>query len=441
MSWFRRQGLGFRIGLVTTAVAVVCVLVAAAVSYPLIRSAAETQARKQLARQAALVAGLGPQRSTSTRVRQLLGSAGIRLAVVRPDEPVRGPRLPEADLRALAAGRDISRIETLDGQRVYVEGRAMESGGGIALVQVANIAPKDQEEFFWRMLLSALVGLLVAVIAGVLLARRLARPLRRAAAGARRMAAGERSVRVDASGPAEVASVAEAVNSLAAALEVSEGRQRDFLLSVSHELRTPLTTVKGFAEALVDGVADDVPGTGRVMLAEAERLDRLIGDLLDLARLQAQDFRLDFADVDVTEVVRAAARAWSARRADFRAEIGEGPVVVRTDAGRLRQVIDGLMDNATRVCPAGAPVVLALRKETGAAVIEVRDGGPGLTADDMTVAFEKSVLSQRYQGERAGSAGIGLALVHGLVVRLGGTIEVSAAPEGGARFSVRLPSA
>jgi signal transduction histidine kinase len=160
----------------------------------------------------------------------------------------------------------------------------------------------------------------------------------------------------------------------------------------------------------------------------------LIGDLLDLARLQAQDFRLDVSEVDLCEVVRGAAAAWSPRR-DLQVDIVDGPVLVRTDAGRVRQVIDGLLDNAVRVCPAEAPIVLALYRD---AVIEVRDGGPGLTADDMTVAFEKSVLSERYQ--RAGSAGIGLALVHGLVVRLGGQIEVSPAPEGGARFSVRLPT-
>ncbi len=345
--------------------------------------------------------------------------------------------LPAADMKALLAGQAFSRVETVDGERSYVEGRPLDDGGGLALVQVASLAPKDQDEFLWRELVAALAGLLVAVAAGVLLARRLARPLRLTSAGARRMAAGERSVRVTPSGPVEVASVAEAVNSLAGALEVSERRQRDFLLSVSHELRTPLTTIRGFAEALSDGVADDAVGTGQIMLTEAQRLDRLIGDLLDLARLQAQDFRIDHAPTDLAEVVRAAAQVWSARCTAaglvFRLEAADSPVVVRTDPGRVRQIVDGLADNALRATPAGAMMVIALRVEPGSAVLEVRDGGPGLNPEDLAVAFEKSVLTERYRGQRPGGTGIGLALVRGLVVRSAAAPSPPAPPPKAAR--------
>ncbi|MFD1151082.1 HAMP domain-containing sensor histidine kinase, partial [Saccharothrix hoggarensis] len=268
------------------------------------------------------------------------------------------------------------------------------------------------------------------------------RPLRETAAVARTMSGGRRDLRADERGPAEVAEVAGAVNSLADALARSEARQREFLLSVSHELRTPLTAVTGFAESLADGVVtgSEVPAVGRTIGREAHRLDRLVADLLDLARLGADDFRVDLAPVDLTALVSAAAEVWRARCAakdvEFRLELPAHPVVRVTDPRRLRQVLDGLLENALRVTPAGRPVVLSLGD-----VLQVRDGGPGLSEEDYRVAFRKGALHAKYERSRPVGTGVGLALAHGLVTRLGGTIEAGPAPEGGAAFTVGVPGA
>jgi two-component system sensor histidine kinase BaeS len=105
----------------------------------------------------------------------------------------------------------------------------------------------------------------------------------------------------------------------------------------------------------------------------------------------------------------------------------------------VRQVLDGLLENALRVTPAGAVIVLAVRAEQGYAVLEVRDGGPGLRPDDLAVAFDRGELYRRYRGVRQVGTGLGLAIVAGLTTRLGGTVEAGHAVEGGARFTVRLP--
>jgi two-component system sensor histidine kinase BaeS len=127
----------------------------------------------------------------------------------------------------------------------------------------------------------------------------------------------------------------------------------------------------------------------------------------------------------------------------LRTELPDQPVVVRTDPGRIRQIVDGLLENALRVVPQGAPVVLAVRPpstvELDHAVIEVRDGGPGFTDDDLAIAFERGALYERYRGVRKVGSGLGLALAHRLVRRLGGQIEAGHAAEGGARMTVRLP--
>ncbi len=292
-----------------------------------------------------------------------------------------------------------------------------------------------------------LVGAVVGLVAGAGTARVLTRPLRRTAAAARELGSGRRDVRVPVEGPPEVAEVAESLNALAGALETSEARQRRFLLSVSHELRTPLTAVRGFGESIADGVVEGAQAreAARVVVDEAGRLTRLVEDLLDLARLGADDFRLELAPTDLVALLDQAAGAWGPR-ADVTGvrlvvERPAVPLVVQTDAGRVRQVLDGLVANAMRLTPTGRPVVLAVRPAPTGAVLEVRDGGPGLTVEDRAVAFEPGALGARYRDERPVGVGIGLSLVHGLVQRLGGGIVVGVAPEGGAAFTVNLPSA
>ena len=259
------------------------------------------------------------------------------------------------------------------------------------------------------------------------------------------MADGARDVRLVEGGVAEIADLSRSMNELSDALARSEDRQRQFLLSVSHELRTPLTALGGYAEALADGMItdDDVPATGTIMRGEADRLQRLVSDLLDLSRAGAAAFRMDPQEIDLVELVAGAGQVWRTRcdreGVEFMLESPETPLVVTTDAVRVRQIIDNLCENALRVTPQGQPLILALRAEADRVRIEVRDGGPGLSEDDLRVAFQPSALHDRYIGLRPVGTGVGLALVGTLAQRLGGGASVSAAPEGGAAFAVVLP--
>ncbi len=243
-------------------------------------------------------------------------------------------------------------------------------------------------------------------------------------------------------------------------------------MSVSHELRTPLTTIRGYAEALADGVVgvDGAQRAGQTMLAESEHLDRLIEDLLVLARLEADDFPLEVMQVDLTALVASAAAVvgWAVRRgrrgAAHRTARAAGRRPDRPGphpAGHRRPA-------GERACGwyrPGAPVVLAVRAGTGGvdettlalpvaghtppdgrrgvnqpyALLEVRDGGPGFTDDDLAVVFERGALYERYKGIRKVGSGMGLALAARLVIRLGGRIQAGHAPEGGARITVQVP--
>ncbi|MEP6695686.1 MAG: HAMP domain-containing sensor histidine kinase [Pseudonocardiales bacterium] len=453
----RRPTLAARIGLVTTAVAAVAVLIAGLVSYGLVRRAADVEAQHALARQADVIAGTpvsSPGRPDRVPVQQrvafLLRRQGIAIAWETREGVALGDRLARRAAATAPGGSSADRQSFrtgVDGETVLVEIRPLDSGGLLVLAQPRSQATGVAAQVLRRTTLALLAGLAVAALAGIVLARRLARPLQRAATAAHDLAQGRRGVRLSTEGPAEMAEVADSLNQLASALEYSETRQREFLLSISHELRTPLTAVKGFAESLADGVTTgaDVAPVGATVLAEATRLERLVADLLDLARLGAQDFRIDVTEVDLSSLVADAGRVWAARcRAEgvlFATELPSARLPVTTDATRLRQIVDGLAENALRVTPAGRPIVLAVRAEGDEAVVEVRDGGPGLTEDDLGVAFDRSALYERYRGVRRVGTGVGLALVGGLTARLHGRATAGHAAEGGACFAVRLPRA
>jgi signal transduction histidine kinase len=448
----RRRPLGrtltARAVLAACAVSVVSVLVTALIAVPIAIRGVERQARDSLDQQARVAVSLLRPRldrgrtADEERIIRQLRTQQIDAYLIRAGQPDR-TGLPPQVVARVAAGKNFNGRRVVAGRPSIVVGRALPSGNGVVLA-----APRPRG--LWRQVmgivwLPLLAGLAAGVGAGVLIARRLVRPIRNAATAAARLRAGDRRVRVPVEPPQEAADLAYALNDLAAALATSEGRQREFLLSVSHELRTPLTAIRGYAEALADGVvaAEGAQRAGQTMLAEAEHLDRLVSDLLALARLEAADFPLAPLRIDLAALVRDAAEAWGGRCAATGVVLGvELPapeVPAFTDPGRIRQVVDGLLENALRILPAGAPLVIAARSTPAGAVLEVRDGGPGLTDDDLAVAFERGALRQRYEGVRKVGSGLGLALAAGLVRRLDGAIEAGHAPEGGARFTVTLP--
>jgi two-component system sensor histidine kinase BaeS len=434
-----------RVVLVTAATAVVAVIVTALVAVPVAIRSVNTQVRAELMEKSQLaVELLGTERPAARRrIVTELRRQDVEVYLIRRGVVDR-PGLPARVVRQVAAGSLVNVRAPVAGRPSFIVGRPLSGqNSGVVLTRPAGSGVEGRVlGTIWLALLAGLAG---GIAAGAVLARFIARPIRLAAGAAGRLSAGDRSVRISRRGPAESAELADAFNQLAAALQISEGRERDFLLSVSHELRTPLATIRGYAEALADGVvgADGAEKAGATMLAEADRLDRLISDLLVLSRLEAADLPLDVVPVDLAELLRAAGDAWAGRcGADgpaLRVDAPAVPLMVETDPGRIRQVLDGLCENALRVVPTGAPLVLAARAAADGAVLEVRDGGPGFTDDDLAVAFDRGVLNRRYRGIRQVGSGLGLALAARLVARLGGRISAGHAPEGGAMFTVELP--
>lgn len=418
------------------------------ITYPFIHGAALELAQTALSSQADAVANYLEREGVRNdaipeQVLALLRESDVTAAIIKPGGVVLDPM--RATDRQLP-GRSVSDIRTMrDGRIVFYEFRQLQEGPVVFLIQSTDVAERATRALVGSLAFGAVGASVFAMVIVSIYTRRATRPIKDSVRAAERMGEGARDVRLEEGGVAEFADLAHSMNALSDALAHSEDRQRQFLLSVSHELRTPLTAIAGYTEALSDGVVDaeDVQEIAQIMRSESERLQRLVSDLLDLSRAGAVELRLTPTHVELTDLLAEAGQVWEDRcervGVQFRLVNPTSSLPISTDPLRVRQIIDNLCENALRVTPEGQPLVLELRDAPGGVDIEVRDGGPGLTEDDLRVAFEPSALHDRYIGIRPVGTGVGLALVGTLAARLGGTAKAGRAVEGGACFTVHLP--
>jgi two-component system sensor histidine kinase BaeS len=299
-------------------------------------------------------------------------------------------------------------------------------------------------------------ALLVAALVAWQMSRRMARPLVEAMEVTGRIASGEPASRVPVrrSDYPEFASLAGSINDMAQSLEDSRARERHLLLAVSHDLRTPLTSIRGFAEAIQDGAIEDDGQAADVIIAEARRLERLVGDLLDLTKLEARQMSITMRPTDAAEVVTTTAEGFlpAAAKAGLQivlhmpsyggrvpggAASPEPPVAA--DPDRLAQLLANLLENAMTF--ARTTVTVGMRDDhvSGGCVITVDDDGPGIAEGDLARVFERFYRADRGPNRRIGS-GLGLAIVAELASAMGGTVRAESPInyDGGSRFVVTL---
>jgi signal transduction histidine kinase len=284
-------------------------------------------------------------------------------------------------------------------------------------------------------------GVIVAGLLGLYLSRRLVEPLRKLSKAADEVAAGHYGVELPKPrGGDEIAHLSSRFSDMAAKLAEGEQLSRNFLMSVSHELRTPLTAIRGHVSALREGVIDDPvlrDASLGVISEEAIRLERLVGDVLDLAKLDAHRFTVLQEEVDMQQLCERAYTAFGdvARRRsiDYRSDIEARPVIL-TDGDRVLQIISNLLANAFRWTPEGGRIELELSASNGSVSVAVADSGPGIGAD------ERERIFRPFWSRDGGGTGLGLAIARELALALGGEIELSSEPGRGSRFVLVLPS-
>jgi two-component system, OmpR family, sensor kinase len=364
---------------------------------------------------------------------------GERLLIIPLPLPVTGTAataaLPDAIRSAVDAGQPAEGTTTIAGISAFYVVRPA-GDQAVVLLRDTDLGSSDWSPYLGGFLIAGLVGAALAAAATFFLARAISRPVVRVAEASRKVAAGEEPDPVPVQGFDELAILAASFNRMAQQLRSAREAEESFLLSVSHELRTPLTAIKGYGEGLREGAVDSVEA-GEVITREEARLERLVVDLLDLARLHRRTFTVRREEVDLAGVAAECARRYEQRAEGFGVGFvvdAERPSPAWGDPDRVLQVVSNLVENALRVTPAGGHVTVRARPGE----IAVTDTGPGLAAEDIPRAFERFFLHRQYRGERPVGTGLGLAIVKELTEAMDGTVAVESSPGAGTAFLVRL---
>jgi signal transduction histidine kinase len=280
-------------------------------------------------------------------------------------------------------------------------------------------------------------------------------PLGRLVEGARRLASGDLRTRVEVGGPVEIASLGRAFNEMANSLE-RDARERDrveqmkddFVLTVSHELRTPVTVVKGFAEMLTaqrKSLNSRQFEAAEVIAESAGQLQKMINDLLDLARSDAGKLRIEPEPTPVRPLAQRIGRQmrpnFEGKEQRFTVSVEKDVPDIEADAGRIGQVLANLLTNANKYSPEGAQIRLAATKVGDEVEFAVSDNGPGLDDEQLEHVFDRFWRADSTETQSVGGTGLGLAIAKSLVELHGGAITANSSPGEGATFRFVLPIA
>ena len=438
-------------------------LVSAAIAFQLLQSYTLGRARADLQREAkgltSLYTAQANRSNEPVRAEQLEAATGDRIYFV--------PREPGVDLFPGAPGRllpksviDFAAVE--DGLTLQFDLKLPGSSKTwLAVARPLNLGERGQETFVGalviakrkdqlstrvvplleRLTLALLGGLAVALILAAYVSRWLTRPVLELSRVADEVAQGNYEVDVPAvPGGTEIGHLADRFREMARRLSEAEQLERNFLMSVSHELRTPLTAIRGHVAALSEGLVED-PEARAVSLEtiadETERLSRLVGDVLDLAKLDARRFTVLSEEVDMEHLMERAYATFheEARRRgiDYRSELHAHPVLI-TDGDRVLQIITNLLSNAFRWTPDGGRIELGLTQDNGAVAVSVSDTGPGISLE------ERDRIFRPFWSRDGRGTGLGLAIAHELAQALGGRIDLESEVGRGSTFEFVLPS-
>jgi signal transduction histidine kinase len=377
-----------------------------------------------------------------------------------------------------------AKVAKVAADRAIASGQSDPSAESVQVLLLVANASGDARTAVRVIALASIVALLLAAVAALATARRITKPLVAATSAYKRIAAGDLSVRLSqrdgfADRNDEIGELVRSLNTMTEALDRAQKQEQQFLLSVSHDLRTPLTSIRGFAEAISEGTAPDQQRAATVIASQARRLERLVADLLDLAKLNAGRFTLKKRMIDLTDLVTDTADGFlpTAEAAGLQLVLeADDNLRISADPERLAQALANLIENACKFAnstvtvglrgPVAADVVsesvgaglleraghipgvgalpglanlTAKRSTPGAISISVSDDGPGIAPEDVEQVFQRHFTSDRRPARTIGS-GLGLAIVKELIDTMGATITPTTSSSG-TTFTITLPLA
>jgi two-component system OmpR family sensor kinase len=305
-------------------------------------------------------------------------------------------------------------------------------------------------------ILTGLVALLVSIGVAFLIARSVAKPLQRITAATEEMAQGSYDTALNITSPEEIRRLASSFNLMAQEVKASRQAQQDFVANVSHDLKTPLTSIQGFSQALLDGATADEPSRRRasqIIYEEADRMVRLVDDLLDLARIEAGQVIMAQEPVSLADLLQGCREKMALRakhaEVDLEVKMGGNPIV-KGDRDRLAQVLTNLLDNALKHTPPGGRIMLAAKlvaedntkrgqEPKSLAQITVADTGVGISPEELSRIFERFYRGDKSRTKQSKGAGLGLAIAREIIQAHGGQIGAESVVGLGTKFTITLP--
>jgi signal transduction histidine kinase len=389
------------------------------------KRATEAEARSQATALAKAIATLpdGREKATLTLLRSSLKVDGLEVVDIVKGKLVSqlpsGVTLSPEQINELVAGHTISGTSN---RLSFAASPVIRPLTTAVVVITRRVQGGVGPAFRWLVLSSVLV-IIIAVALSWFVSRRVARPIAQAAQVTTSIADGDLDARLEpppAHHDDELATLARSVNSMAESLQRSRVLEQQFLMSVSHDLRTPLTSIRGYAEAIADGAATDPAAAARVIMTSAARLDRLVKDLLELAKLESKRFSMTPAPTHLAFIAQTAVEGLTRPAADAGVALACHPQanpIVTADPDRLAQCLANLIENAVKF--AKANVVVAVWEHPSSASITVDDDGPGIASADLPHVFERLYVAKREPTRQESGSGLGLAIVKELTEAMG----------------------
>jgi signal transduction histidine kinase len=315
------------------------------------------------------------------------------------------------------------------------------------LMEKYNISPAETHQMFLdavhRYLIQAsLAAVALGLILSLLLTRKVLKPLSRMAEVTRRVAAGDYTARADLQSKDEIGRLALAIDQMTASLDRTEKLRKSMVSDIAHELRTPLTTVRGYLEALIDGIVPPSNETFVMLQSEILRLVRLVEDLNQLAQAEAASARLEREEVYLPDladqVLNLYARQFQSREISVERHFDDAATRVQADRDKLLQVLRNLVQNASRYTPPGGRVRLEATRDGDVVKVTLVNSGEGIAEEDLPFIFERFYRADKSRSRDSGGAGIGLAIVKELIQSHGGEVGAASA-EGLTRVWFTLP--
>jgi signal transduction histidine kinase len=368
-------------------------------------------------------------------------------ASISPEELLARPEISQA-LKG-EPSTAIRRVASAQNRRVLYAAAPILSDDGTVMGLVYLATPLPSGGLPASLILElggAVIGaILLALIAGTILARRIAKPIEEITLAATAVSAGDLNQHVPTqSNIRELNSLGQDFNAMTESLRQSDKAKNAFVADVTHELRTPLTVIKGTIETMEDGALDDLAGRGALLASmqrETERLIRLVNDLLVLTRADAGTLNMHIQPLDLGELVRARCKHLSTLASRHQVQFAvTGTACVMGDPDRLAQVLDNLLDNAIRYSPEGSVITVEVSPNGDEYQCAIKDQGMGIPEKHLPFIFERFYRADASRNRQTGGVGLGLAIARALIESQGGRISAESIPGHGTTLRFSLPA-